>query len=272
MRVTRTPPGAWVYLQVAAKSFQRHLAYRAANVAGIATNIFFGAIYIFIYTALFRNRQEVGGLDLRDTVTYAVLSQSLLMVMSAFGSRELSESFVSGDVVTDLQRPIDPYFYWGAIDLGRSAYYVLFRGVPTFLLGALLFQARLPAHASVWLLFPAAVAAGMLLSFAFRFLVSTLAFWITDVRGINYLVSTFILFFAGFIVPLNFFPDSLRRVTEWLPFRAMAHLPVSIYLGKVDARGLVEGFAVLALWLAALTLSGRLILRVLVRRLSTHGG
>ena len=42
-----------LYWHVAVKSFQKNLAYRAANVAGIATNLFFGAVYVLIYRALF---------------------------------------------------------------------------------------------------------------------------------------------------------------------------------------------------------------------------
>ena len=67
-----------VYLHIAAKSFQKNLAYRAANLAGIVTNTFFGAIYVSIYTALLRGRGTVGGLDTANAVTYAVISQSPL--------------------------------------------------------------------------------------------------------------------------------------------------------------------------------------------------
>ena len=73
----------------------------------------------------------------------------------------------------------------------------------------------------------------MCVSFAFRFITNSLAFWTTDARGLIYLTNTFILFFSGFIVPLNFFPPALRAVAELLPFRALAHLPINVYLGKL---------------------------------------
>jgi len=261
-----------IYLHIAAKSFQKNLAYRAANLAGIATNTFFAAIYISIYTALLRGRGTVGGLDARDAVTYAVISQSLLMVMSAFGNRELSEAIIKGQITSDLSRPLDFYFYWAAIDLGRSVYYLIFRGVPTFLLGALLFHARLPDGLHVWLLFFVCIAAGMLVSFSFRFITNSLAFWTTDARGINYLANTVIMFFAGFIVPLNFFPPWLRAVAEALPFRGLAALPVSVYLGKLTDFELVKELAVQMAWLAALALAGRFILSRMVQRLTVNGG
>lgn len=260
------------YLEAAKKSFQRHLAYRAANIAGIITNAFFGAIYIFIYLALFRERAEVGGLGVDDAVAYVVVSQALLMAMSAFGNRELSEAIIRGDIVVDLSRPVDFYALWAALDLGRAVYYLFFRGVPTFLIGWALFRPRLPAHLATWGWFLACIAVGMVVSFAFRFVIDTLAFWTTDARGLQYFNSVLIIFFAGFIVPLNFFPAPLRAVAEVLPFRALAHLPISVYLGKESGIALARALALQVAWAIALVALGRLMLRLMMRRLSVHGG
>ena len=261
-----------LYLEVAKKSFQKHLAYRAANLAGILTNCFFGAIYVFVFTALFQQRGQVGGLDLRDTITYVVISQSLLMAMSAFGNQELSQSIIKGDVVTDLSRPVDFYAFWAAVDLGRGVYYLTFRGVPTFLVGWALFGVRLPDNWLTWTLFLVSLVVGMWVSFAFRFITNSLAFWTTDARGIYYLTNTLIMFFAGCIVPLNFFPGPLRIVAEWLPFRALVHLPISVYLGKAGGPNLAQALAIQAAWLIILTLAGRALLRQMMRRVSIQGG
>lgn len=269
---TQQTSAASVYLYVAAKSFQKNLAYRAANLAGIATNTFFGAIYILIYTALFRGRGQVGGFDLVDTVTYAIIAQSLLMSMSAFGNKELSEAIIKGQIVSDLSRPVDFYLYWAAIDLGRAVYFLIFRGIPTFVIGTLLFHGRLPADAGTWLLFFGSVATGMLVSFAFRFIANSLAFWTTDARGIIYLTNTVVLFFAGFIVPLNFFPPWLRSLAEALPFRGLAQAPVNVYLGKLAGPALAQALAVQVLWLAVLVLIGRWVLGRMVQRLTVNGG
>ncbi len=261
-----------VYLAVAVKSFQRSLAYRAANLAGLATNIFFGAVYVYVYIALFHGRGAVGGLDLRDTITYAVLTQSLLMVMTAFGNRDLSEAVVKGDIATDLSRPVDFYFFWAAQDLGRAVYYLFFRGLPTFAFCMLLFRPELPAT-------PAAAAAclgvlllGTAISFAFRFIISSLAFWFSDVRGLNYLSGTLILFFSGFIVPLNFLPTGLRTIVELLPFEALAHLPINIYLGKIGGPALMQAAAIDIAWLIVMIVAGRGVLNRMVGRLTVAGG
>ena len=261
-----------LYWHIAVKSFQKHLAYRAANLAGIATNAFFGAVYVLVYTALFTDRGEVGGFTLADTITYTILAQSLLMVMSAFGNRELSDAIVKGTIAVDLARPIDFYAYWASLDLGRAAYYFVFRGLPTFAIGAVMFGVKWPASPGVFLLFLATVALGMVVSFAFRFITNGLAFWTTDARGLLYLTNTIIMFFSGFIVPLNFFPPPLQAVANALPFRALAQLPINVYLGKVTLAEWLPTVANELIWLVALVIVGRLILSRMVRRVTLAGG
>ena len=261
-----------IYWHIAVKSFQKHLAYRAANLAGIATNAFFGAVYVLVYTALFTDRADVGGLTLADTITYAIVAQSLLMAMSAFGNRELSEAIVKGTIAVDLARPVDFYLYWAALDLGRAVYYLIFRGIPTFVIGALLFGVRWPPSLGVFLLFLATIPLGMMVSFAFRFITSSLAFWTTDARGLIYLTNTVIMFFSGFIVPLNFFPPPLQAVANALPFRALAQLPINVYLGKVTLLQMLPTVFSLLAWLLALVVVGRFVLSRMVRRVTLAGG
>lgn len=261
-----------VYLRVAAKSFQKHLAYRAANLAGIGTNVFFGAVYVLIYSALFQNRGSVNGYDARDAVTYAVVAQSLLMAMSAFGNRELSEAIIKGDIVTDLSRPIDFYAYWASLDIGRATYYLIFRGIPTFVIGALLFGARVPSNPATWSLFLIALASGIVLSFTFRFIISSFAFWTHDARGLIYLSNTFIMFFAGFIVPIVFFPGPLQAFARWLPFQGLSQMPIDVYLGKLDGPGLLRGLGLQFAWLLLFVFAGRWLVRRLMQRLTVSGG
>lgn len=261
-----------LYWHVAVKSFQKNLAYRAANLAGIATNVFFGAVYVLVYRALFSGRGEVGGFTVNDTVTYAILAQALLMVMSAFGNRELSQAIVKGTIAVDLARPIDFYLYWAAVDLGRAIYYFCFRAVPTFLLGALLFGAERPARPQDWLLFFAAMVLGMLVSFAFRFVTNSFAFWTSDARGVLYLTNTIVMFFSGFIVPLNFFPPWLAAIANALPFRGLAQAPINVYLGKMNGPDLMSFALQQIAWLVVLTLAGRFMLTRMIRRVTLAGG
>ena len=121
--------------------------------------------------------------------------------------------------------------YWLAQDLGRAAYHAIFRGVPPFLVGAIVFDLRLPDGAVVWLAFAVSVVLAVVASFAFRFLFNLAAFWLLDDRGAGVLALLVATFFSGLLVPLAFFPDWLETLAWALPFAAMVQTPIEVFLG-----------------------------------------
>ena len=57
-------------VELAKKSFQRQMAYRAANIAGLLTNLFFGMLRASVMVAVFAYRDNVGGYDLARAITF----------------------------------------------------------------------------------------------------------------------------------------------------------------------------------------------------------
>jgi ABC-2 type transport system permease protein len=264
-----------LYWEVARRSFQRYTTYRGATIAGVFTNTVFGFIQAYVLIAMFAERLgDIRGFDVADTVTFAFVAQGFLMMIGAFPDRELGQRIRTGDIVSDLYRPVDFQAYWLAQDLGKSVFYAIFRGVPPVVIGAILLSGRFvfPSEMGTWSAFFAATSLAILVSFAFRFIMSMSAFWILDVRGMSMLTSLIVLFFSGSIVPLYLFPDWLQPVVDVLPFAAMLQLPIEVYLGKHGGAPLwgVLGFQLV--WLAALLLVGRAIIVFATRRLVVQGG
>ncbi|MGD9703788.1 MAG: ABC-2 family transporter protein [Acidimicrobiia bacterium] len=111
-----------VYVAVARQSFRRQSTYRAAMVAGIFTNAVFGVILASVLLAAFEGRREINGLDAVAAVMITFITQGLLLVTASFGWTELSDRVRTGDIATDLQRPVDVSLYWMAMFLGASAF------------------------------------------------------------------------------------------------------------------------------------------------------
>lgn len=258
---------------VARRSFRRYTTYRGATAAGVFTNTVFGFIQAYVLLAVLRQRSEVGGFDAADVVTFTFLSQGMLAAVAAFGPFELADRISSGDVVSDLYRPLDLQSWWLAQDMGRAAFQLVFRGLPPFAAGALVFDIRLPSDAAVWAAFGVSLALGLAVAFAWRFAISLTAFWLLDVRGLIQLTGLVFLFFSGFVMPLAFFPGGLRAVADALPFAAVVQLPAEVFLSK--HRSLADLALVLAVqvgWLAVLVLAGRLVLARAWRRVVVQGG
>jgi ABC-2 type transport system permease protein len=257
--------------EIAKRGWRRHAAYPWATAAGVFTNTIFGFIQAYILLAVFRHRAQVGNYDASDAVTYVWLAQALIMTVYAFGWTELALRIRDGSIATDLSRPLDPQRYWLAFDLGRAPYHLIFRGLLPFAVGAVVFQLHYPAPLDL-VAFLASIALAVVVSFGFRFLYNSAAFWLTDIRGVVTLSLTVSLFFSGMILPLGFFPPWLRAIAHALPFSSIVQTPIDIWLGKHHGAELIGMLGLQVLWAIALLALGRLTLRLGARKLVVQGG
>lgn len=262
-----------LWLEIARLGFRRYAAYRGATWAGVFTNTVFGFLRAYVFIALFAAAgSRVGGFDLTDTLTYTFVTQGMLMTVFLWGWWDVALSVRSGDVVTDLFRPFDYQGYWLAQDLGRAVYHAVARGIPPFLLGALVFDLRLPQRPETWFLFAASVALAVWVSFGIRFLTNLSAFWLLDHRGPGNVLAAVWTFAGGFIVPVAFFPDGVREAARLLPFAGTIQTPVEVFLEKHDATGLVAALGLQVLWGSGLHVVGRRLLARATRRVVVQGG
>jgi ABC-2 type transport system permease protein len=257
------------YWQVARRSFRRYSTYRAATFAGVFTNTVFGFLKVYILLAVMRQRSHIGSFDTVDVVTFTFVSQGFLATVGLGGTLELGDRIQSGDVVSDLYRPLHFQSYWLAHDLGQAAYQALGRGIPPVLVGALAFRLRFPANAAVWVAFLASFTLAVLVGSAFRFIVALTGFWLLDIRGVWQLATIGMWFFSGFMVPLTFFPAGLDHVARLLPFAALIQVPIEVFLGKQGAAGALAGQL---FWVVALIAIGELIARRAFRKVVIQGG
>lgn len=261
-----------LYWQVARRGFARFATYRAATFAGVFTNTVFGFMRAYVMVALFAVRPEVGGYDLRDALTYTFVTQGMIMVIYLWGWWEIAEGIRSGAIVTDLSRPLDYQFYWLAQDLGRAAYHAIWRGIPPFAIGALVFDLSVPVNPLLWAAFIVSVFLAATVSFAMRFMLNLAAFWLLDYRGVGRLMAAVWTFFSGFAVPVAFFPETLAMVTRALPFVALVEIPVEIFLGKHEGAALAGALGVQVLWAVVLLAAGRVVLAAATRKVVIQGG
>jgi ABC-2 type transport system permease protein len=261
-----------LYWEIARRGFGRYAAYPAATLAGMWTNTIFGFMQAYILLALYENRTDIGGYEPTDAVTYVWFAQGMLATVYMFGWNEVALRIRSGDIATDLARPLDPLRYWLAFDLGRALYHFLFRGIPPFLLGMLAFDIRLPEDAATWMFLAVSLVLAVVVSFAYRFLYNLVAFWLLDYRGAAALAIMVALVLSGFILPLPFFPDWLEAVARVLPFAAMVQIPVDVFLEQVTGAEVAGLLLLQALWAAILLGAARLVLGAAIRQLVVQGG
>ncbi|MBN1642871.1 MAG: ABC-2 family transporter protein [Anaerolineae bacterium] len=261
-----------LYWELARQAFRLQMTYRAANLAGLATNFFFGLLRAAVLVALYGERGSVSGMSLQAAVTYTGLSQATIACLMFFGWWDVMDAVYSGDIAADLLKPIDYYAHWLARDLGRAAASFAMRAVTIMVAYAVVFEIVVPRSLGHWLLLGCSLLLSIALSFAWRFLVNLAAFWSPDARGIGRLAFGISWFTSGFLMPMRLLPDWFARLCSWTPFPSMVNTVTEVYLGVLDGPALLRALGAQAIWFVALSAACQLVLRAGVRHLVIQGG
>jgi ABC-2 type transport system permease protein len=263
---------ARLYVAVAVGGFRRYATYRVATAAGLFTNTVFGLILAYTFIALWDEKPHLGGYDQTQALTYVWLGQALLTVVSVMGGGfedELIERIRTGDIAIDLYRPADLQLWYLAQDMGRALFHLLARGAVPLAFGALFFELALPADLLTWIAALVAVALGVVVSFAIRYLVALSAFWLMDGAGVAQMAWILGIFCSGMVLPLNVFPGVLGEVVRALPWSSLIQAPADVLLGTADPLGT---YVFQIAWAVALLAAGRLVQSAATRRVVVQGG
>jgi ABC-2 type transport system permease protein len=261
-----------LYWELSKLSFRKQFSYRAANLAGLATNFFFGLLRASLMIALFQAQGEVAGISLQEAITYTGLTQAIIAYLSLFHWWEVIHAVRSGDIASDLLKPIDYFTFWLAQDMGRALANLIVRGITMMLAYALFFKLAMPKTFVHWLWFVLTLVLSLRLSFAWRFLINLTAFWTPDARGIGRVGFSLSWFLSGFLMPLRFFPPWFQTLCRFTPFPSMVNAIVEVYLGVLDGPELFWTLGQQILWIIILFSACRLVMRAGVRKLVIQGG
>jgi ABC-2 type transport system permease protein len=256
-----------------AAGFRRYATYRQATLAGAFTNTVFGVIKVSIlFAAADAAGGVVAGYDRAALSTYTWVSQGLIAVVWMFGWTTVTQRVRTGDVAIDLGRPVHPIAAWLAEDLGRAGQAGLIRFVGPMVVGGLIYGLRVPQRPETVPLFLLGTVLAVVVSFGGRLLVSLVAFWLVDVRGVLnlYVLATGVL--SGLLVPVHFLPGWARAVAYATPFPWMMQAPVDIATERSTGTAALGIVAVQAAWAVVLLVACVWVFGRGTRRLVVQGG
>lgn len=242
--------------------------------AGLVTNIVFGFIRAAIlFAALDSSGGQLAGYDRGSMSAYVWLSQGLLgAVEIGMGTSEVGERIKNGDIAIDFVRPVDVQAAYLAADLGRAAYTLIPRGVPSVLVGALTVGLVLPTSAWPYLIGLVSVVLAVTISFLLRYAVNILGFWLVETRGVRALYGVTASFLAGLYVPVHLFPAWLATIAHATPFPSILQVPIDIISGRVDGAESLRLVAVQLFWVGVVAAVGQALTTAGRRKLEIQGG
>lgn len=221
------------YQAIVSARFRTLLQYRAAALAGFATQLFWGLIRVMIFEAFFRSTSTQQPMDLADVVTYIWLGQAFFVLLPWNVDRDIQALIRSGAVSYELLRPLDLYTLWFSRALAWRTAPTLLWSVPLLAMAALFFDMQAPPTWASAGAFVLSMSAALLLACAITNVLNVSMLWTISGTGITAFSASAVMIFSGSVVPIPFFPDWAQPFLEALPFRGLVDVPFRLYMGHI---------------------------------------
>ena len=256
--------------------FTNGLQYRAAALAGVATQFAWGFLYILMFSAFYRTTPSAAPMDFSALASYLWLQQAFLtLFMLWFVENDILESIRNGNVAYELCRPMNLYGMWYIKSLAYRTSRAVLRCFPILLVALFLpapYGLSLPPDWFAAMLFLLSMLLALLVTCAMGMILYILTFYMMNPMGIRMLFATVGEFFTGAVVPLPFMPDKLRKVMEILPFGSMQNAPFRIYSGNLAGLEAIGTVLLQLFWLVVLAGLGFWLMDRALRRVVIQGG
>ncbi|MCR5478106.1 MAG: hypothetical protein K6E92_10895 [Lachnospiraceae bacterium] len=252
------------------------LHYRLGTFVTLFANLIYLVLVYYLWKAIYDSAgtDVVNGMTFSDTMIYLILATSLFNFLEMFVVWDMSRAIQSGKIILDLLKPMNfrRYTFWSY----SGSHVVLFvmTFLPTFAVVMIVTKGAI--HMGLNLLwFVIGTLFALIVNFNIEMLVATVCLYTESTWGINIVKETIVLLLSGASIPLAFFPEGARRVVEYLPFRAVYDIPLTILLrknGSDTLAGLCRLYGQQIAWILVLTLAGTLFWNHSVKKITVNGG
>jgi ABC-2 type transport system permease protein len=248
------------------------LQYRAAALAGIGTQVFWGVIRVMIFTAFYESARQPPPLPFDALISYLWMAQAFILLTFGRVDAEVREMIRTGTIAYEMLRPLDLYILWLSRALAANSAPLSLRAVPIFIIAGAFFGLKPPASWASGAAWGVAMAGALLLSAAFATLINISLLYTVSGEGIARIAPVLTYTLSGLLVPIPLLPTWAQHLLNFLPFRGIMDAPFRLYTGHIPATEAGWVFAHQWIWAFAMILGGRWLLSRALRRLVVQGG
>ena len=262
------------YIGLFKMSFKGETQYRSKAFSGILTQLFWGLLSIYLYTAFMRG-SVIDGFSARQMATYIWLGQSMFVLRYILLPKNCAKEIENGNVCYKFVRPVDLYNQWFAEHFGYKLSATIIRCLPLTVVAFLLpksMRLMLPTSFSAFALFIITLLLGALMTSAISMITVFLTFKTLSAKGTLTICNSVCGVLGGMYVPLVFMPQGVQNVLNYLPFRFIIDLPARIYIGNIPPMEALKLIAIALAWLIILILIGKLLISKAGKNAIIQGG
>lgn len=254
--------------------FQTAIAWRFHFFMTSFSNIVYLIFLYFLWGAIFESSESgvIRGQSFEQVFIYMAIVSSVVVLFKTYTEWEVSNKVIDGNIIMDLIKPLDiqlQYFFHG---FGIVLFNLITITLPVLVILYVVWGDHLNSGTAL-LFFGVSAFLAYLISFLFDFITGVVSFYTESIWGISIAKETIVLFFAGAVVPLSFFPESLQTVLAYLPFQAIYHTPISMLTNSELLTGdIFRSLGVQVFWVAVLGIISRLFYNKSLKTVTVNGG
>ena len=245
-------------------------------------DLFQTVVLLYIWFAVFASspQTELGGTVVINGFTfdamigYVVISTITGILISNEVHWEIGQDVRSGNIAMNLIKPVSYQLRQYFASLGSVIVNALFICIPVM---AMYFIFRLstggPMPSLVMLLsYLVSVGLSALILFMINYLFGLAAFYVEYIFGFIFAKEALLKLLSGQLIPLAFFPSSVRELFIFMPFAGLVYTPSMAFLGMYQGQTLVFHLLIQAFWVVFLWGVTQLLWRVAIHRVTIMGG
>ena len=229
---------------------------------------------LFLWGAVFEGKGEVGGYSYPEMLGYFFgLIVLDALVAPTDDDFQIASDIKDGLINQVLLKPVNYGLHRLSLYCANRVGYIACAVVPVLIIGWVLRdRISLPGDPSTLALTALAVLGSAALQFSLAVCGGLLAFWLTDISSVIFIIYGFEYVAGGHVFPLTLLPDWLFRAAMWTPFPYEFWFPMAVWQGKVPEGQLLQGFVLQACWVLVLVGLANLLWRAGLRKYTAVGG
>ncbi|EMB35142.1 hypothetical protein HMPREF9721_01903 [Treponema denticola ATCC 35404] len=220
------------YLSFFKIRFIANLQYRAAALAGISTQFAWGTLNIILFKAFYESSPENFPMGFSAFVSYIWMQQAFLafFAMWTFES-DITDSIVSGSIAYQMSKPINIYNLWFTRSVALRLARGLLRCFPVLIIASILPQPYrlIMPDLLTFFIFITSMILGLCTAAAFTCLIYVLCFFTVSPKGLQIVFFSASEMLMGQIIPIPFFPETIKKILEFSPFTGIQNIPLRIF-------------------------------------------
>lgn len=240
------------YLYVMKTQLIRSFTYRFDVYGNIIMQTIIMVTTAFFWRALFGSGSFGNGMTADSMLTYTIISSAMSVLFTTGVERRIQRSVQQGSISVEMIHPINVFGVYFAEDMGTILALLFQNLLPIIIIGSLVIKVPVIASVSAIPMFAASLVLSMGINWLLAAIFGMWAFTAVEMDALIQVKKHLLRLLSGSIIPIWFFPDSLRAVLEALPFVYIYQLPLDIYVGSASTEDILRRMVIQVIWFAIL--------------------